>query len=300
MSEIDLHTHSTASDGSLTPDELVHAGKEAGLLALALTDHDTVSGLDLAVCTGKEIGLEVIPGCELSVQSTYGFMHILGLWVSPRPSSLQTALDWMQDKRWQRNEKMLAALRSLGISIENTEVKEEARGESVGRPHIAQVLVRKGVVGDMQEAFVRFIGSNGSAYIPKVKLTAGQAISALKGDQATVILAHPYSLDREAEELESELRRLKSLGLDGVEVYYPDHNPEQTDLFARLTTKLDLLPSGGSDFHGRIKPDIRLGVGRGDLSLSYGLLEKMKTARRMQGLPGVFMGWHGTGPNNAT
>jgi hypothetical protein len=285
MSEIDLHTHSTASDGSLHPDELVHAGKKNHLSALALTDHDTVSGLELAMRTGQEIGLEVIPGCELSVQAPAGFMHILGLWVSPGPSSLKTALDWMQDTRRQRNEKMLARLRSLGISIEIDEVKEEARGESVGRPHIAQVLVRKGVVADLEEAFAHFIGSTGAAYIPKVKLTSGQAISALKSDKATVILAHPYSLELQALELESELVRLKTFGLDGLEVFYPDHSQEQTELFARLAQKLDLFISGGSDFHGRIKPDIRLGVGRGDLILPYSLVEKMKISRRMQGLP---------------
>ncbi|MBS3780181.1 MAG: PHP domain-containing protein [Desulfovermiculus sp.] len=285
MSEIDLHTHSTASDGSLDPDELVQAGKKAHLSALALTDHDTVSGLELAMRTGQEIGLEVIPGCELSVKAPTGFMHILGLWVSPGPSSLTTALDWMQDMRRQRNEQMLARLRSLGISIEIDEVKEEARGESVGRPHIAQVLVHKGVVQDLEEAFAHFIGSAGAAYIPKVKLNSGQAISALKSDQATVILAHPYSLDLQALELESELIRLRDLGLDGLEVYYPDHSPEQTELYARLAQKLDLFISGGSDFHGRIKPDIRLGVGRGDLILPYSLVEKMKDSRRMQELP---------------
>ena len=285
MSEVDLHTHSTASDGSLHPDELVRAGKEAGLLALALTDHDTVSGLSLAVHTGKEIGLEIIPGCELSVQAPSGFMHILGLWVAPSPSSLQAALDWMQDMRRQRNERMLAALRSLGIAIEDREVKDEAQGESVGRPHMAQVLVRKGVVSNLEEAFDHFIGGNGLAYVPKTKLTAEQAISVLKQDQATVVLAHPYSLYLTKKEFASELSRLQNLGLDGLEVYYPEHTQKQTAFFAAQAHRLGLLLSGGSDFHGRIKPDINLGVGRGDLHLSYSLVDKMQADRRMQGLP---------------
>ncbi|MFO7878022.1 MAG: PHP domain-containing protein [Desulfovermiculus sp.] len=285
MSEIDLHTHSTASDGSLTPSELVSAGKKAGLRALALTDHDTISGLDMALRTGKERDLEVIPGCELSVHCSHGFMHILGLWVSTRASRLHALLDWMQEKRRQRNQKMLSSLRSLGIAIAENEVKAEAKGESVGRPHLAQVLVRKGVVDSLEEAFTHFLGSTGQAYIPKVKLTAGQAILALKHDQATVILAHPYSLDLGATELATELSRLKGLGLDGLEVYYPEHTPEQTRLFARLAREQNLLISGGSDFHGQIKPDIELGRGRGNLDLPYTLLEDIKMARHKQGLP---------------
>lgn len=284
MSEIDLHTHSTASDGSLTPRELVYAGKNAGLRALALTDHDTISGLDMALGTGKECDLEIIPGCELSVHCSSGFMHILGLWVSIRASQLHAVLDWMQEKRRQRNQKMLSSLRSLGIAIEENEVKAQAKGESVGRPHLAQVLVLKGVVNSLEEAFTHFLGSTGQAYIPKVKLTPGQAISALKHDQATVILAHPYSLHLEATELASELSRLKGLGLDGLEVYYPEHTLEQTRLFARLAREQDLLISGGSDFHGQIKPDIELGRGRGNLDLPYTLLEDIKMARRKQGL----------------
>ncbi|MFW6105983.1 MAG: PHP domain-containing protein [Desulfovermiculus sp.] len=285
MSEIDLHTHSTASDGSLSPRELVYAGAKAGLRALALTDHDTVSGLDMALRTGKERNLEVIPGCELSVHCARGFMHILGLWVPLRASRLHAMLDWMQEKRRQRNQKMLSSLRSLGIAIEENEVKAEAKGESVGRPHLAQVLVRKGVVTSLEEAFTHFLGSTGQAYVPKVKLSPGQAISALKQDQATVILAHPYSLDLEAKELGSELCRLKDLGLDGLEVYYPEHTPEQTSLFFCLAREQNLLISGGSDFHGQVKPDIELGRGRGNLDLPYTLLEDIKIARRRQGLP---------------
>jgi len=285
MSEIDLHTHSTASDGSLSPEELVRAGKKARLRALALTDHDTVSGLESAQRTGRITCLEVIPGCELSVQSPSGFMHIIGLWVSSGPSQLQSALDWMQEKRRQRNACMLEKLRLLGIAIEDREVKEEARGESVGRPHIAQVLVQKGIVSDLEQAFSQYLGSQGSAYIPKKKLTAEQAISVLKMDQATVILAHPYSLSMPNSEFSSELRRLQSLGLDGLEVYYPEHSPEQTAFFAAKAQELGLLLSAGSDYHGRIKPDIRLGVGRGDLNLPYSLLERMKEARAKQGLP---------------
>jgi hypothetical protein len=285
MSEIDLHTHSTASDGSLSPEELVRAGKKAGLRALALTDHDTVSGLHQALLAGQEQGLEVIPGCELSVQSPKGFMHLLGLWIPVRPPKLQATLAWLQDMRRQRNERIMAALRSLGISIADREVKEQAKGESIGRPHIAQTLVHKGVVDSLEQAFARFVGSTGQAYVPKVKLSAGQAISILKQEQATVILAHPYSLRMTNQELTAHLKHMQAMGLDGLEVYYPEHTAEQTRLYASLARDLNLVLSGGSDFHGRIKPDISLGRGRGDLDLPYSLVEKMKAARRRQGLP---------------
>jgi hypothetical protein len=285
MSEIDLHTHSTASDGSLSPEELIRAGRLAGLQALALTDHDTVSGLHRAIRAGREHGLEVIPGCELSVQSPKGFMHLLGLWLPLGPTKLQAALVWLQDMRRQRNEQILAALRSLGISIAEREVKEQAKGESIGRPHIAQTLVRKGVVDSIEQAFAQFVGSTGQAYVPKVKLSAQQAVSILKQEQATVILAHPYSLRMPSQEFAAHLQHMQAMGLDGLEVYYPEHTAEQTRLYASLAQAMNLVLSGGSDFHGRIKPDISLGTGRGGLDLPYSLVEKMKAARRRQGLP---------------
>ncbi|MBT8764496.1 PHP domain-containing protein [Desulfohalobiaceae bacterium Ax17] len=284
MPEIDLHTHSTASDGTLTPTELVRLAKKQGLKAIALTDHDTIRGLASALQAGKELGLEVIPGCELSVDYPDGIMHILGLWLRPEAEQLDAALRSLQAKRNKRNELMIAKLQDLGLDITYAEVKELAGGGSVGRPHLAQVLMKKGIVPSIQEAFNKYLGPRGSAYVPKQKLTPEEAISLLKKEQATVILAHPFSLNLHLPALEKELVQLKKLGLDGVEVLYSEHTPDQTAAYLYLCQELDLLVSGGSDFHGTIKPHIALGTGKGNLDIPYSLLEKIKTRRQEQGL----------------
>lgn len=279
MSEIDLHTHSTASDGTLSPFELVQLAKKQGLKAIALTDHDTIRGLDDALQAGKKFGLEVIPGCELSVEYPGGTMHILGLWVRPDAVQLNAALKSLRDKRNQRNELIIARLRDMGIDITYAEVKEVAGEGSVGRPHLARVLMNKKIVSSIQQAFDEYLGPDGKAYVPKQKLSPEQAISLLKKEQATVFLAHPFSLNLDVPDLKKKLVQLKQLGLDGVEAFYSEHTPEQTAAYLDLCRDLDLLVSGGSDFHGDNKPHIALGKGRGNLDIPYSLLEKIKVRR---------------------
>ena len=284
MSEIDLHTHSTASDGTLSPFELVQLAKKQGLKAIALTDHDTIRGLDDALQAGKKFGLEVIPGCELSVEYPGGTMHILGLWVRPDAVQLNAALKSLRDKRNQRNELIIARLRDLGIDITYAEVKEVAGEGSVGRPHLARVLMNKKIVSSIQQAFDEYLGPDGKAYIPKQKLSPEEAISLLKKEQATVFLAHPFSLNLEVSDLKEKLVQLKQFGLDGVEAFYSEHTSEQTAAYLDLCQELDFLISGGSDFHGDNKPHIALGKGRGNLEIPYSLLEKIKASRQEQGL----------------
>ncbi|WP_457570809.1 PHP domain-containing protein [Desulfovulcanus sp.] len=284
MSEIDLHTHSTASDGTFSPDELVQLAKKQGLKAIALTDHDTIRGLAIALQAGKQLGLEVIPGCELSVDYPGGTMHILGLWLRPDAVQLNAALKSLRDKRNQRNELIVARLQDLGLDINYAEVEEVAGQGSVGRPHLARVLMNKKIVSSIQQAFDEYLGPNGKAYVPKQKLTPEKAISLLKTEQATVFLAHPFSLNLEVSDLKEKLVQLKKLGLDGVEVFYSEHTPEQTAAYLDLCRELDLLVSGGSDFHGDNKPHIALGKGRGNLDIPYSLLEKIKARRQEQGL----------------
>ncbi|WP_028574636.1 PHP domain-containing protein [Desulfonatronovibrio hydrogenovorans] len=283
MSQIDLHTHSTASDGTFTPPELVRHAVGKGLDAIALTDHDTTGGLAQALKAGQELGLELIPGCELSVEYK-GLMHILGLWLKPDAPELNRSLAELRAKRNSRNEIMLGRLQELGIRITFEDVKSLAGDAAIGRPHISRVLMNKGVVNSVQEAFDRFLGPKGKAYVAKEKFDPAKAISILKKEQATVILAHPFSLKLSPELLRQELVQLKELGLDGVEVFYPEHTREQTRLYLDLCQELDLLPSGGSDFHGTVKPQIKLGKGRGKLDLPYSLLQTMKDRRQEQGL----------------
>ncbi len=285
MSEIDLHTHTSASDGTMSPSELVRLAASTGLKAVAITDHDTVDGLEEALQAGTENNLEVIPGCELSVDFPSGHMHILGLWLPHPPQNLRATLEDLQDRRNRRNERIVEKLKQAGVDISYREVKELAGKASIGRPHIARVLQQKGVVQSLDQAFLEYIGPGGKAYVPKEKLSPEEAISILQREGATVILAHPYSLQCTLQELRELLHRLQSLGLDGVEAYYSDQDPEQTEQYLQLCRELDLLVSGGSDFHGGVKEEIQLGLGRQNLDLSYSLVSRMKQSRVEKGLP---------------
>ncbi len=284
MSEIDLHTHSTASDGTLSPEELVTEAKNLGLKALALTDHDTTNGLEQAWQAGQKLGLEVIPGCELSVDFKQGQLHILGLWLPLKPKRLQKTLQDLRQKRHKRNEKILHKLQELGLDIDYAQVKALAGDVSIGRPHIARVMVQNSLASSIQEVLDRFIGPQGQAYVPKEKLGPAQAIQVLRQEGATVILAHPYTLEMPLEDLKHKVISFKKLGLQGLEVYYPEHSKEQTRAYLGLCQELDLLVSAGTDFHGSVKQDLALGTGRGDLELPYTLLKHLKAKRQAQGL----------------
>ncbi len=283
MSEIDLHIHSTASDGTFTPRELVSYAGKKGLRAIALTDHDTTGGLEEALVAGRDLNLEVIPGCELSVEYP-GLMDILGFWLKPGAPALNRALKELREKRNARNEIIIEKLQKNGVDITYDEVRQLAGKASIGRPHISRVLMNKGVVSSVQESFNRYLGSTGAAYVPKQKFSPEKAISVLKDEGALVVLAHPCSLGIIGRDLYQELTRLKDLGLDGMEVFYPEHNRAQTEHYASMCRKLDLLPTGGSDFHGTVKPEIDLGSGKGNLNLSYSILQALKDKRVEQGL----------------
>ena len=286
MAEVDLHAHSTASDGTLTPTELVEHARDLGLRAIALTDHDTTNGLNEAIEAGNKYGVEVIPGCELSVTFQPGFMHIVGLWVPPSAPHLNAVLKNLRDKRATRNERIVAKLHELGIDVTYQDILALAGDGTVGRPHFARVLMGKGVVSSIQEAFDTLLGSTGSAYVPKDKLTPEMAIQALKEEEATIILAHPYSLDLSGEAEAAEIQRLAKLGIDGLEAYYSLHSPSQTQKYLDLCKRFDLLPSTSSDFHGTVKPDIELGIGKGNLEGPYAILQAFKDRRKEQGLGG--------------
>jgi predicted metal-dependent phosphoesterase TrpH len=285
MPGIDLHIHSTASDGTLTPTEIVVAAKAAGLEALALTDHDTVQGLGEFVEAGRDHGLEVIPGVELSVRSDLGTMDILGYWVPTGQSGLTEALEYLNLQRAERNREIAARLRQQGLDVSYEEIAAKAAGGTIGRPHIAQVLQEKGYVKTLQDAFEKYLASGGKAYVPKVVLSPDKAVAMLKAEGATVCLAHPRLYKKvNLAALEDFLTRMKPLGLEGLEARYPEHSPEDTRNYENLAARLGLAVSGGSDFHGLNKPHLRLGKGRGDLYVPYSVLEGLKALRRFQGL----------------
>ncbi len=212
---IDLHTHSTASDGTLSPTELVKLAAETGLKAIALTDHDTLGGVAEAVAAGKEYGVEVIPGCELSLESPagVGWMHMVALFLPPEPEELQKAFDWVIEGRKTRNHEIVEKLRQQGINITYEAVAARAGG-TIGRPHFAQELLALRVVSSVDEAFKVWLGDNGRAYIPKRKLQPKQALDILNNIGATSILAHPFALGLDMPKTEKLVSDLMDMGLE--------------------------------------------------------------------------------------
>ncbi|MBI4805630.1 MAG: PHP domain-containing protein [Desulfovibrio sp.] len=283
MPSVDLHTHSNASDGQLSPAEVVRLAAQAGLAAVALTDHDTLDGLEEATQTGLELGIEVIPGCELSVVDSGRELHILGLWVRPGAKELETALASLRESRDDRNKLIVEKLTHLGIPIEYDEVLELAQG-TVGRPHIAQILVERGIVRDFDAAFKQYLGRHGRAFAPKRELSLATAVDVLKAEGATVALAHPYLLGENGRSMENLLQRYAGLGVNAIEAYYTDHSQIKTREYLELARRLDLGVCGGSDFHGAIKPGIRIGVGKGKLAVPEAVLDDLKERRRNRGL----------------
>ncbi|MBG0791586.1 MAG: PHP domain-containing protein [Desulfovibrionaceae bacterium] len=283
---IDLHTHTTASDGTLSPTELVKLAKDSGLSAVAVTDHDTMQGIPEALEAGRRYGIEVIPGTELSLESPEGagWIHVVGLWLPEKAPELQKALDWVIEGRANRNHEIVKKLRKLGVNTTYEAIAARAQG-TVGRPHFAQELLALGVVSSVQEAFNVWLGDNGRAYVPKRKLTPQQALPILKDIGATSILAHPFALNLNYAETERVVKDLRDLGLEGMEVYYSEHSDADTKAYGEMADRLGLLWSGGSDFHGSVKPRIALGKGKGALDVPDELLEKMKAYRRSKGLP---------------
>lgn len=274
---IDLHAHTTASDGDQTPTQLVERAAECGLTALAVTDHDTTGGVAEAFAAGKRIGVEVIPGIELSVEFPDGQFHLLGFYIDPESPTLQARLNAVRAARADRNARIVARLEELGITIDMEEVKAEAGGEIVARPHFAKVLIRQGVVGSVKEAFDTYLGAGGLASVARVRLEPEEAIALVHAAGGVAILAHPNNLRRGPEETEAAIVAMQRQGLDGIEARYNLHTPEQTAFYLALAERHGLLTSGGSDFHGvSVKPNVRLGEVEGTQPAPASLLESLR------------------------
>lgn len=278
---VDLHIHSTASDGTLTPGEILARAVRLGLGAIAITDHDCLDGCREALRLGIPEGLGFLTGVEISADRPAscpgdGSLHILGYRVRLDDPALNDAFRRLQSARGDRNPRILERLQALGIPITLAEVEAEADGGHPGRPHIARVLVRKGVVATIDEAFARYLGDGKPAYVGKDRIDCGRAIALIRAAGGVAVLAHPGLLELDDERrLERLLGELKETGLQGLEVFFPDHSPEQTAAFARLAGRLGLLMTGGTDFHGEIQPGVEMGSGRGGLFVPYGLYERL-------------------------
>lgn len=271
---IDLHVHTTASDGSLTPSELIRHACSKGLVAIAITDHDTINGLQEAVEEGKDTGIEVIRGVEIGVEFTPE-MHLLGYFKNEPGTKLQTVLNELREKRYERNPKIIRKLNEMGMDITYENVLEEAQGSVVGRPHIASVMVRKGYVGGIADAFSQYLAFGKPAFVKKDKLQPEEGIRVIIEAGGVPVLAHPTYLNLDIEKLDLLVSELVKAGLRGIEAYYPDHDKEETQKFIELAEKHNLLLTGGSDFHGSLKPEIEIGIGSGNLNVPFELLGKL-------------------------
>lgn len=267
---IDLHTHSTASDGSLTPRELVRYAKQAGLSAIAVTDHDTAAGIEEAADEAERLGISFLPGVEVSVDFSPE-MHILGYFKNGINNSFNSFLNQVRNERNMRNVSILRKLCRLGFDIHMNEVENEAKGSVAGRYHIARVMVKKGYVPDMDIALNNYLLQNGKAYCKKEGVKPEQAIGKILEEGGIPVLAHPIFLYMPAPELEDLVKKLAGFGLKGIETYYTYNSPEDTEYFLKIADKYHLLVTGGSDFHGEFKPHVKIGHGLGNLRVPYHL-----------------------------
>ena len=280
MGYVDLHLHTTASDGIMTPSGIVRYAKTKGLQAIAITDHDTIEGLDEGLSEGEKIGFEVIPGVEISAEHSPGSMHLLGYFFDVHHPLLKGKLDYLQKARADRNPKIIENLNRLGVKIRYEEVTKVSGGGQVGRPHFAQVLIEKGYVRSFQEAFERFLKKGAPAYVDKLRFKPKEAISFIEEAGGVTVLAHPKTLGMNGPStLEKTLLDLIEIGLKGVEIFYPEHTPMEVAQFKALAERYGLLMTGGTDYHGIAKEELDIGVGRGEMRLPYSLVEGLKAAR---------------------
>lgn len=240
----DLHTHTTYSDGQMTPAALVEEAVWKGLCALSITDHDSIDGIEEAIRAGEEQLIEILPGIELSCEFEGREAHILGYDIEATSNLSETILT-LRQRRVERMEKMLQKLAPMGVHITIDEVRNEAQNRTIGRPHLARVMLRKGYISSIGQAFARYIGDDGPANVPKERLSVPEGIALIHEAGGVAVLAHPF-----ISRLQDDIARFCAMGLEGVEVFHPDHTPENEAMLVALCTEMGMLITGGSDYHG--------------------------------------------------
>ncbi len=247
MSKVDLHIHTTASDGKFTPAEIVRKAREAGLTYIAICDHDSIEGVDPAQeAASKNPGITVIGGVEINTDIPAGELHLLGYFYDSNNLELKQTLEKLRKSRIERAQKMINKLRKMGIKIDFVRVEELAGVGSIGRPHIAQAMLEKGYINSFREAFINYINRGGPAYVERDKVTPTEAIQLIIRSGGLPVLAHPLTFDN----FEATIAELKPAGLVGMEVYYNNYSSEQIKNLLRIAVKFNLIPTGGSDYHG--------------------------------------------------
>ncbi len=256
---IDLHTHSTASDGSLSPEALARAGKAVGLDVMALTDHDCAKGVDAFLAEAARIGLVGVAGIELSAEVPQGQLHLLGLGFDPHDAALTARFGALLGGRDARNRAMVEAFRAQGIDLTLGEVAAFAGDELVSRVHFAQALIARGLAADLQDAFARWLGKGAPCYRDRFRYSPAECIGMVRAAGGVAVMAHPLSLEPNLARLEPKIAALRDLGLAGMECFYSTYDAETTVGLLRIADRLGLVPSVGSDFHGTPKPNVHLG-----------------------------------------
>lgn len=279
---IDLHIHSAASDGTYSPAEILIQAQHFHIAAIAITDHDTIDGSKDALAHGIPPSVQFLTGVEISASPPpsipcYGSLHILGYSIRLDDPVLNRTLATLQKARENRNPLIIERLNNLGINLSLNEVQNEVGPESqVGRPHIARLMVKKGFVKSINEAFDKFLGTGKPAYVDKYRVASDKAIEIILGAGGIPVLAHPILIKlKDHRFLEDLIFTLKKMGLMGIEVYYPDHTPDNTASYAEIAKRHHLLITGGTDFHGSLKPEIKMGSGKGDFYVPYEIYEQL-------------------------
>jgi len=278
---IDLHIHSNASDGTLSPSEILALAQNLNLAAIAITDHDTVNGSKEALSIGIPTSLKFLTGVEISASPPPSFpysgsFHILGYSINIDDPLLNKTLAVLQEARKNRNPGIIDRLNSLGIDLSMSELLSEVGDAQLGRPHIARLMVKKGYVESISEAFDKYLGKGRPAYLDKYRIDCSRAIEVILGAGGIPVIAHPFLLNpRDVADIEDLIIVLKKMGLKGIEVYYPEHSPHVISQLADIANRHELLMTGGTDFHGSLKPEIKMGSGRGDFFVPYILYEKL-------------------------
>lgn len=285
MNNIDLHVHTTASDGTCTPAEVVALAKEKGLAAIAITDHDGVGGYAEAADAGKKLGVEVVSGIEIStkfVADEYGYaVHILGYYIDTASPELTPVLEWVVNDRDERNRKMVALMQADGLPI-TYEYMHERFGDVVGRPHFAEYLVEQGLASSVQDAFDKYVEKGRRYWLPRHFLSIERSVEIIKLARGVPVLAHPFQYKRDDAGLRELIEHCMESGLKGMECRYSGYTEEMSGYLEKLADEYGLIKTGGSDFHGGNKPAISLGSGKGTLNVPYEFLEKLKQAKTRQ------------------
>ncbi len=276
MKLIDLHAHTTASDGTFTPAELVEYAAKKGLAAVAVTDHDTAAGAARAAESGEKYGVEVVPGIEISAEYLGYGIHILGYFIDPAAPAMTRVLDWVIRERKRRNRRIIELMRADGVEVSAEGLAERYPGAVIGRPHLAAALAENGLCRSVQEGFDRFLSAGGKYYLPRTYLPLDTALECISSSGGKAVFAHPLQYRMGERELLALTGRLVEAGCVGIECLYSGYTAGQSEYLRGIARRFGLCVTGGSDFHGSRKPRIDLGSGTGELAVPYELLEELK------------------------